>query len=254
MLSRLSIQASTMKRSSNNLYVTQMFLKKINFMYSQVCYFNWSKSAIQPEAKNFMQLIWKGTSHMGIGRAFGKRRGLPCTFIVARYRPGVMNAFEMDSNVDKGSFLSSYCNADKDEGLMSTGYPSTFFQEGATKQDNQPFPEAQPLGSFQYTAVPPSSVSFVPLGPWEKIMDTQDVRDLSRVQPNTKTLYSLSPRVNLPEATLDDDMDNEDDASITGDDDDWRRTYKSPTDNDDIVIDAKKSTIKKTEKTSRRKE
>ena len=243
-----------MKRSLNNLYVTQMFFKKINFRYSQVCYFNWSKSAIQPEAKNFMQLIWKGTSHMGIGRAFGKRRSLPCTFIVARYRPGVMNAFEMDSNVDKGSFLSSYCNADKDEGLMSTGYPSTFFQEGAAKQDNQPFPEAQSLGSFQYTADPPSSVSFVPLGPWEKTMDTQDVRDLSQVQANTKTFYSLSPRVNLPEATLDDDMGNEDDVSITGDDDDWRRTYKSPTDNDDIVIDAKKSTIKKTEKTSRRKE
>ncbi|PFX24966.1 uncharacterized protein LOC111330987 [Stylophora pistillata] len=220
----------------------------IHRWYSQVCYFNWSKNAIQPEAKNFMQLIWKGTNHMGIGRAFGTRRGLPCTFIVARYRPGVMNAYEMHSNVDSGSFLPSYCDADKDKGLMSTGYPSTFFQKGVAQQFNEPPPDPQSFSNFQNNADPLTSVTFYPLGPWEKTIDSQDESDFTRVQPDEKKLYSLSPRVNVADATLDDDMDDEDNVSITGDDDDWKRTYKSPKVKGHIVVDAKKSTIKKTEK------
>lgn len=64
---------------------------------------------------------------MGIGRVFGKCCGLFCIFIVVCYRFGVMNVFEMDSNVDKGLFLFLYCNVDKDEGLMLIGYLSIFF-------------------------------------------------------------------------------------------------------------------------------
>lgn len=54
--------------------------------------------------------------------------------------------------------------------------------------------------------------------------------------------------VNLLEVIFDDDMDNEDDVLIMGDDDDWRRIYKLFMDNDDIVIDVKKFIIKKIEK------
>ena len=62
-----------------------------------------------------MQVVWKGTSQLGIGRAMSKRLGFPCTFIVARYRPGKVNAFTLASNINEGTFMPSYCNADEDD-------------------------------------------------------------------------------------------------------------------------------------------
>lgn len=236
---------------SYNDYCFTQIIENVDSRYTRVCYYNWQKRAIQPEAKNFMQLIWKGTNHMGIGRAFGMRRGLPCTFVVARYRPGIMNVYELDSNVDKGLFLPSYCNADKDEGLMSTGYPSTFFLEGANKQNDEPLRGAQTMSSSQNNAAPQSGVSYYPLGPWEKNIDAQDVRGLLRVRPDSKTQNSLLPRVNLAQTPLDDDMSNQDDVSFVGDEDDWKRTYKAPRDKSDLAISIKKSTVKKAEKTTR---
>lgn len=163
-----------------------------------------------------MHLIWKGTSRVGIGRAFGMRRGLPCTFVVARYRPGVMNAFEMGSNIDKGLFLPSYCNADRDEGLMSTGYPSSFFLDSITKQNDESIHDSHSLSSSQNTAGLPAVVTYLPLSTWEKNIDAQDMRDILKA-PN-----SFLPRVQLDEGRI------QDDVSMVVDDNAWKRDYKEP--------------------------
>ncbi|XP_078365267.1 uncharacterized protein LOC144649614 [Oculina patagonica] len=196
--------------------------------YTQVCYMDWSKQTIQRNTKNFMQLIWKGTSHMGIGRAFGMRKGLPCTFIVARYRPGVINSYGLESNIDRGLFLPSYCNAEKDEGLMSTGFPSSFFLDSITEQrDKSPGRNHQPSSSLQNTAGPSNGIPYLRLRTWEKNIDAQDVRDLLKEQANSKTAYSFLPRINLAENKLDEGK-NQDEVSMVVDDDDWKRSYKPP--------------------------
>lgn len=189
---------------------------------------DWNKRTIQPNTKNFMQLIWKGTSHVGVGRAFGMRKGLPCTFIVARYRPGVINSYDLESNIDRGLFLPSYCNAERDEGLMSTGFPSSFFLDSINEQrDESPGRNHQPSSSSQNTAGPSNGIPYFRLRTWEKNIDAQDVRGLLKEQTNSKTAYSFLPRINLAENKLDEGK-SQDDVSMVVDDDDWKRSYKPP--------------------------
>ena len=54
-----------------------------------------------------MQVIWKGSTELGIGKADGKKNGRRYTYIVARYRPAI--SFDTLNNVLKGKFTPSYC-------------------------------------------------------------------------------------------------------------------------------------------------
>ena len=36
---------------------------------------------------HFTQVVWKASTKLGIGRAYGKRKGMFCTWAVARYVP-----------------------------------------------------------------------------------------------------------------------------------------------------------------------
>ena len=121
-----------------------------------------------------MHVIWKGTSHLGIGRAVSKRLGFPCSFIVARYRPGGMTAYAMDSNIEKGMFPPSYCNADKDDGLMSTWYPSSFLEERrspAFVKNSEEFYNDQ---RFQEPLEPAYGVTYDAVNSWDPNSDEQD--------------------------------------------------------------------------------
>ena len=73
-----------------------------------MCSYDWRKGGYEPQASHFMQLIWKSTTDLGIGKAEGMKHGRPYTYIVARYRPAIgLDAFE---NVLKGSFNpTSFC-------------------------------------------------------------------------------------------------------------------------------------------------
>lgn len=156
---------------------------------------------------------------MGIGRAFGMRKGFPCTFIVARYRPGVINSYGLESNIDKGLFLPSYCNAEKDEGLMSTGFPSSFFLDSITGQrDESPRDDHQP-SSTENAEGPPNGIPLFPLRSWEKNIDSQDVHDLLKQQASSKAAGSFLPRINLAENKLDE-------VTMEVDDGNWKRSYK----------------------------
>ena len=54
-----------------------------------------------------MQVIWKGSRELGIGKAEGMKNGRRYTYIVARYRPAI--SFDTLNNVFKGKFNQSYC-------------------------------------------------------------------------------------------------------------------------------------------------
>lgn len=56
-----------------------------------------------------MQVIWKGTTELGIGKAEGRKNGRRYTYIVARYRPAI--TFDALKNVFKGKFNPSYCRS-----------------------------------------------------------------------------------------------------------------------------------------------
>jgi len=183
---------------------------------------DWSKRNIHPDTKNFMQLIWKGTSHMGIGRAFGMRQGLPCTFIVARYTPGVINPYGLESNIDRGLFMSSYCNAERDEGLMSTGFPSSFFLESINKQSDDSSAQSDDQQTSSSSA---NGVSYFPLSSWENHIDTQEVHDLVKEQTDSEAANNFLPRINLAESTSDEGK-NVQEVPMVIDDIAWKRGYE----------------------------
>ena len=62
------------------------------------------------ETGHFTQVVWKNSITFGIGKAVGKKNGMTCTYIVARYRPAgnYMGQFQMQ--VLPGSFTESMCS------------------------------------------------------------------------------------------------------------------------------------------------
>lgn len=99
--------------------------------FDEVCKYTFGKQGPQAGTNHFTQLVWKGSTELGIGKATNKRsNGATCTFIVARYKP--QGNFDNDDNaytknVDKGSFDASYCNSLKKAGLDG-GYGFKRFQ------------------------------------------------------------------------------------------------------------------------------
>ena len=72
-----------------------------------MCTYNWKKGGYEPQAAHFMQLIWKTTTDLGIGKADIIKNGRPYTYIVARYKPAI--TFDSLKNVLKGRFNPSFC-------------------------------------------------------------------------------------------------------------------------------------------------
>ena len=78
----------------------------VSFRYEEACCEDFSKHAFQNISGHFSQLVWKATEEIGVGRAFGSKWGMNCTFIVARYKPkgNIDNEALFRDNVDKGTF------------------------------------------------------------------------------------------------------------------------------------------------------
>ena len=76
------------------------------FRYEEACRHNFAIHAFQNTSGHFSQLVWKATEEIGVGRAFGKKWGMNCSFIVARYRPkgNVDEEAAFKENVEKGTF------------------------------------------------------------------------------------------------------------------------------------------------------
>ena len=58
---------------------------------------------------HFTQVVWEGSKELGIGMATGKKGGMTCTYVVARYRPAGNFAGQYRKNVPKGSFTGNVC-------------------------------------------------------------------------------------------------------------------------------------------------
>ena len=67
---------------------------------------DFSKNIFQDASRHFTQLVWKATETIGVGRAFGEKLGMNCTFIVARYSPkgNVDTEIQFRDNVERGTF------------------------------------------------------------------------------------------------------------------------------------------------------
>ena len=65
-----------------------------------------------------MQVVWKGTTELGIGKAEGRKNGRNYTYIVARYRPAI--TYDTLKNVFKGKFNPSYCRRKPTSSLSDT--------------------------------------------------------------------------------------------------------------------------------------
>ena len=85
-----------------------------------------------------MQVIWKGSTELGIGKAEGKKNGRRYTYIVARYRPAI--SFDTLNNVFKGKFNPSYCGRKPVSSLSDSGQnkPTSKVTYAARKLPKEP--------------------------------------------------------------------------------------------------------------------
>ena len=58
---------------------------------------------------HFTQVVWKSSKELGIGKATGTHDGVPCTYIVARYRPPGNYQGKFQTEVQRGSFTKEVC-------------------------------------------------------------------------------------------------------------------------------------------------
>lgn len=77
----------------------------ICYRYKEVCLYNFDRGGFSFATGHFTQVVWKGSTQLGIGFARGSYKGFTnCLYVVGRYlEPGNMTgAFR--KNVLKGSF------------------------------------------------------------------------------------------------------------------------------------------------------
>ena len=72
--------------------------------------YNFNSGGFSGGTGHFTQVVWKGSTELGIGRAEVERSGMKCAYIVGRYRPAGNMMGDFAQNVVKGSFdANSYC-------------------------------------------------------------------------------------------------------------------------------------------------
>ena len=58
---------------------------------------------------HFTQVVWKGSSVLGIGKADAEKNGMYCTYVVGRYKKAGNFIGKYKENVEKGSFSQDIC-------------------------------------------------------------------------------------------------------------------------------------------------
>lgn len=59
----------------------------------------------------FIQVVWRATTELGIGKEDRAEDGMTCTYTVARYSPAGNREGEYSENALRGSFQTSYCDS-----------------------------------------------------------------------------------------------------------------------------------------------
>ncbi|XP_020613454.1 Golgi-associated plant pathogenesis-related protein 1-like [Orbicella faveolata] len=85
---------------------TQTVGEAVKNWYNEVCKpgYNFKNGGFSAGTGHFTQVVWKGSTDLGIGVATGNKHGMKCTYIVARYRPAGNFMGRYQENVLKGSF------------------------------------------------------------------------------------------------------------------------------------------------------
>ena len=87
--------------------------------------YNFNSDGFSGGTGHFTQVVWKGSTELGIGRAEVERDGMKCAYIVGRYRPAGNIIGDYPQNVVKGSFdASSYCAS-----VSNTGWKKKFLDK-----------------------------------------------------------------------------------------------------------------------------
>ena len=78
--------------------------------------YNFNSGGFRGGTGHFTQVVWKGSTVLGIGRAEVDEGGMKCAYVVGRYKPAGNMMGDFQQNVLKGSFdASSYCASIKNE-------------------------------------------------------------------------------------------------------------------------------------------
>ncbi|EDO40545.1 predicted protein, partial [Nematostella vectensis] len=78
--------------------------------YNEVCKYDFNNGAFAMETGHFTQVVWTDSIELGMGKATGKLNGIPCVFVVGRYRPPGNFNNQFKEKVLRGKFDPSYCN------------------------------------------------------------------------------------------------------------------------------------------------
>ena len=95
--------------------------------YEEVCKpgYNFGSEQSAGGTGHFTQVVWKGSTVLGIGKADAEKNGMYCTYVVGRYKKAGNFIGKYKENVAKGSFSQDMCN--KLEEMISNMGEGSYF-------------------------------------------------------------------------------------------------------------------------------
>ncbi|XP_044175598.1 probable pathogenesis-related protein CaO19.6200 isoform X5 [Acropora millepora] len=88
--------------------------------YNEVCSpgYTFGRPSGSPGTGHFTQVVWKGSTQLGMGMAESQKSGMKCTYIVGRYREAGNMMGDYAENVPKGSFNKAQACANVRGGFL----------------------------------------------------------------------------------------------------------------------------------------
>jgi len=118
--------------------------------YNEVCEpgYDFASGGFSKGTGHFTQVVWKGSTELGIGRAESTQGSMKCAYIVGRYKQAGNMMGDFPQNVVKGSFDQSYCKSVKDDPTKPKFFASNrsgaINEKRVTKVDTPEFPDQSP--------------------------------------------------------------------------------------------------------------
>ena len=104
-----------------------VFASHLILRYEEACQPGYSFGSEQSSGGtgHFTQVVWKGSTELGIGKGNAEKNGMYCTYVVGRYKKAGNFIGKYKENVAKGSFSQDTCSkldemiANMDGGMFS---------------------------------------------------------------------------------------------------------------------------------------
>ena len=83
----------------------------LHVRYAEVCKpgYSFGSDSGSGGTGHFTQVVWKGSTVLGIGSGDTERNGMYCTYVVGRYKKAGNFIGRYKENVEKGSFSQDIC-------------------------------------------------------------------------------------------------------------------------------------------------